>query len=74
MVPDRLCLHQGNELIQARLDYIKGRFIGKVCWPQELRPGESHGEGEAEKEKGHTHREMRRETKMSGLYRKEKNL
>jgi hypothetical protein len=27
---DRLFLHQQNEPIQARSDYIKGRFIGKL--------------------------------------------
>lgn len=30
MVIDRLFLHQWNETIQTRLEYVKGRFIGKV--------------------------------------------
>jgi hypothetical protein len=50
-----------NELIQARLDYIKGKFIGKVLWGefthQGLSPGESPGGemGETRKRESQRH-------------------
>lgn len=60
---------QRNELIQARLDYIKGRLIGKllscgqVHWPQgpntrEFTTGRGE-EREKEREKEHAHTERK---------------
>lgn len=49
---DRLFLYHWNEPIQAWLDYIKGKFIGKllsrqVHWPQGLWPEASPWQGGA---------------------------
>ena len=65
---DKLFLHLRNESVQARLDYIKCRFIGKLLLgkfigPKELRPGKSLWgervwEG-GEKHKNSMHREIR---------------
>jgi hypothetical protein len=69
---DRLFLHRWNEPIQARLDYIKGRFVGKLLLgeftgPKDWRGQGSHHGGRKKERKG-THTE-RRETKVSALYR-----
>lgn len=61
--------------LKARLEYFKGRFIGKqlsgeFTGPKEGDQGSCHWEGDRGEGKRNRERE-RRETKMSGLYRKE---